>query len=54
MNRRFSLPDGFDCIREEDLPRLARWAEAEANPLYPVPVIYDQARFTHILRQVML
>ena len=53
MNARLGIPTGFSCIREEDLPRMAAWAAAEANPTYPVPVIYDRARFIRVIRQVM-
>ena len=53
MNARLGLPTGFSCIREEDLPRMAAWAAAEANPTYPVPVLYDHARFIRVIRQVM-
>lgn len=28
-------------IREKDIPKLARYADKEANPLYPVPVLMD-------------
>lgn len=53
MERRLGIPTGFTCIREQDLPRMAAWAAAEANPTYPVPVIYDRARFIRVIRQVM-
>ncbi len=53
MNARLGIPTGFSCIREEDLPQMAAWAAAEANPTYPVPVIYDRARFIRVFRQVM-
>lgn len=43
----------FHLHTEQDLPRMAAWAAAEANPTYPVPVIYDRARFIRVLRQVM-
>ena len=39
MNRALGIPERFPCIRPEDLPQMAAWAEAEANPVYPVPVI---------------
>ncbi|MCR5145118.1 MAG: iron-containing alcohol dehydrogenase [Lachnospiraceae bacterium] len=52
MNRRMNIPDHLPQINEEDIPRLAQWAEEEANPLYPVPVIYDKARFEAVLRKV--
>ena len=38
--------------RPEDLPRMAAWAAAEANPVYPVPVVYDQARFRRVLERL--
>lgn len=53
MERRLGIPTGFTCIQEQDLPRMAAWAAAEANPTYPVPVIYDRARFIRVIRQVM-
>ena len=28
-------------IREEDIPKLAHYADKEANPLYPVPVLMN-------------
>ena len=53
MNARLGIPTGFSCIREEDLPQMAAWAAKEANPTYPVPVIYDRDRFIRVIRQVM-
>lgn len=53
MNARLGIPAGFSCIREEDLPQMAAWAAKEANPTYPVPVIYDRGRFIRVIRQVM-
>ena len=53
MNARLGIPTGFSCIREEDLPQMAAWAAAEANPTYPVPAIYDRERFIRVIRQVM-
>lgn len=37
MNREMNIPDKISGIRSEDIPRLARLADKEANPLYPVP-----------------
>lgn len=37
MNEKFGIPKVFDCIKEEDIPGMAKTASAEANPLYPVP-----------------
>ena len=51
MNTRMGIPDRFDCIRKEDIPLMATWAAQEANPVYPVPVIYDEARFARVIER---
>ena len=51
---RLAIPNGFSCIREADIPRLAALALAEANPLYAVPVLYDAARCQAVIRRVAL
>lgn len=52
MSASLSLPNHLSCIRSEDIPSLAAQAAAEANPLYPVPVIYDRDRFYRIMEQL--
>lgn len=52
MNARMGIPETLDCVRAEDIPRMSAWAAREANPVYPVPVIYDEARFARLLRCV--
>ena len=51
INARMGIPVHFDCIRSEDIPLMASWACREANPVYPVPVIYDQARFARVIER---
>ena len=51
MNVRMGIPDRFNCIRKEDIPLMATWAAQEANPVYPVPVIYDEARFARVIER---
>lgn len=41
MKIRFGIGDTIDAIQEEDIPKLAHYADKEANPLYPVPVLMD-------------
>lgn len=53
MDRTLGIPTGFDCIRPEDLPQMAAWAEAEANPVYPVPVVFGEEDFIRVARRVM-
>ena len=39
-------------IREEDIPQMAKYAEKEANPLYPVPVLMTQKELETFYYQV--
>lgn len=41
MKKYFNIGDTFIEIKEEDIPTLAKYADKEANPLYPVPVLMD-------------
>lgn len=41
MNVHFGIGTTISEICEEDIPKLARYAAKEANPLYPVPVLMD-------------
>lgn len=41
MKKRFNIGDTIPQIREEDIPKLSRYADREANPLYPVPVLMN-------------
>lgn len=42
LNRSMGIPEKIGGIRREDIPHLARTAEREANPLYPVPKLMDE------------
>ena len=53
MNARMNIPDGFEQIKEEDLPILVERALAEANPLYPVPKIMNKADCEAVIRRLM-
>ncbi len=37
LNAKMNIPTTLSGIKEEDIPEMARHAEKEANPLYPVP-----------------
>ena len=37
LNANMGIPDKIRVIQKEDIPEMARHAEKEANPLYPVP-----------------
>ena len=52
MNRRMEIPEGFNQIQDEDIPKMIDWALAEANPTYPVPVIYDRAHCRAVIEKI--
>lgn len=41
MNASMEIPDHLTGIRTEDIPVMARHADKESNPLYPVPKLMD-------------
>lgn len=41
MNQRMGIPTKIDCLRKEDIPMMAKLADKEANPLYPVPLLWN-------------
>lgn len=48
MNTQMGLPSGFAMIRDENIPQMCRWAMAEANPVYPVPEVWDEKQFRQL------
>lgn len=52
MNKRMDMPEGFAFIEEKDIPQMCAYACSEANPTYPVPVIYDKPRFEKLIREI--
>lgn len=54
MNDRMNIPKGFTQIKEEDIPTIVSRALKEANPLYPVPVIFDGDELAAIVRKLKI
>lgn len=52
MNKRMGIPEGFAFIDDKDIPQMCAWAEKEANPTYPVPVIYDKGHIGMLIREI--
>ena len=53
MNQRMEIPTGFDHIQEKDIPQMIAWALKEANPFYPVPVVYDYDRCEKVIHRII-
>ncbi len=41
LNAKLGIPEKLAGIKKEDIPAMARLASKEANPLYPVPKLFD-------------
>ena len=41
MNQRMGIPEYIKEIRKEDITEMAKFADKEANPIYPVPILWD-------------
>ena len=53
MNANMGIPEKLPAIRAEDIPALAAFAEKEANPLYPVPVLMTAQELEQFYYNVM-
>lgn len=53
MKQKFGIGDTIPEIREEDIPKLCHYADKEANPLYPVPVLMDAKELELFYRNLM-
>ena len=49
LKAEMNIPVGIDCIRDEDIPQIIKWAMKEANPLYPVPQIWGEREFRALI-----
>lgn len=53
MKQRFGIGNTIPEIREEDIPKLSHYADKEANPLYPVPVLMNAEELEVFYRSLM-
>lgn len=52
MNAAMEIPTTLPDIQTEDIPLMARHADAEGNPLYPVPKLMDAHELEHMYHLV--
>lgn len=52
LNKNMGIGTSIPEIVEEDIPDLAKTAEKEGNPLYPVPVLWTAKELEEIYREV--
>ena len=53
LNAAMGIPNTLKGIKEDDIPELACRADKEANPLYPVPVLWNAKELEHFYYDVM-
>lgn len=53
LKKNMGIGDTFSCIKQEDIPKLSHYADKEANPLYPVPVLMNAAELEQFYYTLM-
>ena len=48
LNRKLGIPEKMEGIKISDIDEMAAFADKEANPLYPVPVLWDKEELKKI------
>ena len=49
---KMQIPQYPEMIRKTDVKQIAKWAEKEANPLYPTPEVWNRREFERFLLNV--
>ena len=52
MKEDMGIPAGLDMIRDEDVEQIVTWALKEANPLYPVPVVWGRKQLREVVESM--
>ncbi len=52
LNAKFGIPQTVAEIKSEDIKALAAYADKEANPLYPVPVLWDRKKLEKMYAKI--
>lgn len=53
LNKSMGIPEKLNGIKKEDIPILSKYAEKEANPLYPVPKLFTAKELEKFYYDVM-
>lgn len=52
MNQSMNIPDYIEGIEERDIPKMAKHADKESNPLYPVPKLMNAKELEEVYYKV--
>ncbi len=53
LNRLMNIPDKIVELKKEDIELLSTYADKEANPLYPVPKLFDRQELANFYSQLI-
>jgi len=53
LGLKMNIPRTFDVILKDDISKMASYADQEANPLYPVPVLMDKTEISAVIESLM-
>jgi alcohol dehydrogenase class IV len=53
LNKSMNIPDKIKDVKKEDIEKLARYADIEANPIYPVPVLMNRKELEKFYYELM-
>lgn len=54
MREDMNIPDKFDFINKNDIPKMAERAAKEGNPLYPVPKLMDKDELAELYAKISI
>lgn len=54
LNKSMNIPTKVLELKEEDIKLLAKFADKEANPLYPVPLLMDAKKLENLYRLLLV
>lgn len=54
LNSYFEIPTKIKELKAEDIPNLAMKADKEANPLYPVPKLFNRRELEEIYKELLV
>lgn len=54
MNKKMGIPEKVEDLKEEDIPVLVEHSYKEANPVYPVPRIFDKKQLQAIYQKLLV
>jgi len=54
LKAKMDIPEKLDMIQDKDIPQIIAWAKKEANPLYPVPVVWAENDFRTLIENIRI